>query len=297
MTLDPRLLQSFVVLADELHFGRAAKRLNLAQPALSQQIQRLERQVTSPLFTRNSRVVELTASGRAMLVPARAAIRSAEQAERAAREAARTSNHPLRVGVNFLLDDVVPVVAAYAESHLEVRLWISRMVEPQGHELVAAGQLDAFVGAVASTEGSQNAQIRAIDIPLLALMAPDHPIARLPAVPLSAFRESPIAMAARDDAPETFDWFVEVFSEGAGRDTLSIREHPYTATGKDLAQFEEVRTGDAVGFGTPGRIATVIGHLRSLPFDPQLAVPTYVSWQAERSKIVDTFVQHLACLA
>ncbi len=114
MALDPRLLQSFVVLAEELHFGRAAERLNLAQPALSQQISRLEKQVGPKLYTRNSRMVELTDAGRAMLEPARAALRAADQAERAAREASRVAPHPLRVGVSLYVPQTVPAVATYS---------------------------------------------------------------------------------------------------------------------------------------------------------------------------------------
>jgi DNA-binding transcriptional LysR family regulator len=295
--LDPRLLQSFVVLADELHFGRAAERLNLAQPALSQQIRRLEQQVGSPLYTRNSRVVELTDSGRAMLTPARAALRAAEQAERAAREAARVGDHPLRVGVNFVVEDVVPAVGAYAASHSEVQLWVSRMYEPQGHEMLAAGLLDAFIGVFAPTEGASVGRIRAIDFPLLALVAPDHPTARLPAVPLSTYRESPVAIFARSHAPDHFDFLIDLLSEGQGREALSIREFRPGGTGAHAGILEEVTVGHAVGFGTPATLAARAGHLRFVPFDPPLALPTYVSWYTERSAVVDAFVGHMGALS
>jgi DNA-binding transcriptional LysR family regulator len=143
LALDPRLLRSFVVLAEELHSGRAAERLNVAQPALSQQIHRLEQQVGTTQYTRNSRLVELTDSGRAMLDPARAALRAADQAERAEREASRTAAHPLTIGINLEIEDVVPVAVAYVSDHPEVRMWLARMYEPQGHEILGAGTLYA----------------------------------------------------------------------------------------------------------------------------------------------------------
>src|SRR5918998_633826 len=64
---DPRLLQSFVVLAETLHFGRAAQRLHLTQPTLSQRIHRLERQLGVTLLERSSRRVALSAAGAAVL--------------------------------------------------------------------------------------------------------------------------------------------------------------------------------------------------------------------------------------
>lgn len=120
--LDPRLLRSFLVLAEELHFGRAAERLHTAQPALTQQLQRLERQVGSRLLDRSSRAVELTAAGRAMLEPARAAVRAAGEAERAVRETAASAGRSLRVGVDVYLDGVVPSLTEYASEHAEVSL-------------------------------------------------------------------------------------------------------------------------------------------------------------------------------
>src|SRR5919205_637122 len=74
MTLDPRLLRPFVVLADELHFGRAARRLHITQPALSQQIARLEKELATTLLHRTHREVSLTPAGRDFLKGARAAL-------------------------------------------------------------------------------------------------------------------------------------------------------------------------------------------------------------------------------
>jgi DNA-binding transcriptional LysR family regulator len=295
MAIDPRLLRSFVVLAEELHFGRAAERLNLAQPGLSQQIHRLEQQVGSSLFTRNSRIVELTAGGRAMLAPARAALRAADQAERAAREASRTTAHALRVGVSYFIEDMVPAVAAYASAHPEVQLWISRVYEAQGLEMLRAGVLDAVVGSLASAEdeNSDVKRTRSMDIPLFALVGVDHPLARRSQVPLTDYRDSPIAIFARDHAPEQFDYFIDVLSQGAGREALSIREFRPAGTGPYGDILAEVDAGHAVSFGTPATFAAGANHLRLLPFKPALTVPTYISWRPQRSLVIDSFVEQL----
>lgn len=293
MSFDPRLLRSFVVLAEDLHFGRAAERLNLAQPALSQQIRRLEAQVGVKLYTRNSRVVELTGPGRAMLGPARAALRAAAQAERAAKEAQWMSAHQLKVGVETGLEDMVAPVLEYAQHHAEVALWLSRMHEPQGHEVLATSQIDAFIGFLPPTDGSTVPRVRAIDISFSAVMRADHPLARRPAVTLRSLRESPIAIFGRRQSPELFDRFVEVLSEGQGPQSLTLREPEATGTSSQIAVLREVSGGHAVSFGTSATLAAGAGDLRSVPFDPPLSVPTYVSWHAERSVFVDALVEHL----
>lgn len=85
--MDIEQLRAFLAVAEELHFGRAAERLHLAQPPLSRTIKQLERQLGSLLFIRNTRSVKLTASGQALIEPARAVLEALRRAEDAVKSA------------------------------------------------------------------------------------------------------------------------------------------------------------------------------------------------------------------
>jgi len=91
--LETRELEYFIAVADELHFGRAAVRLSIAQPALSKAIRRIETRLGVPLFVRSSRHVELTPAGRALQEHGRHALNAVNAAVRSARRAADTQAH------------------------------------------------------------------------------------------------------------------------------------------------------------------------------------------------------------
>ncbi|MET8685131.1 LysR family transcriptional regulator [Streptomyces sp. NPDC004732] len=91
--LETRELEYFIALADELHFGRAAVRLSIAQPALSKAIRRMETRLGVPLFVRSSRHVELTPAGEALREHGRHALNAVGAAVRHARRAGDTHDH------------------------------------------------------------------------------------------------------------------------------------------------------------------------------------------------------------
>jgi len=146
MTLDPRLLRPFIVLAVELHFARAAERLHVTQPALSQQVKRLEGQLGVELFARTRVSVELTEAGRAILEPARAAVAAAAEAELVAAEVGGAQRGRLRIGISPGAHELAQrVLAALRERR--PRLTLEAKQDNSGVLCadVAAGRLDAAI--------------------------------------------------------------------------------------------------------------------------------------------------------
>src|SRR3546814_7639218 len=98
MVLHSRALDAFIAVAEELHFGNAAKRLHVSQPPLSQQIRRFEAQVGAALFVRSTRSVKLTPAGAVMLKKARQLVADGQAAVHAAQRAAAGGSGHLAIG-------------------------------------------------------------------------------------------------------------------------------------------------------------------------------------------------------
>jgi DNA-binding transcriptional LysR family regulator len=117
-------LHSFVVLAGELHFGRASKRLFVSQPALSRQIRKLEEKVGGPLFTRTRRKVEITEAGRVLLSGAEKVLQDAEAALSLAKDAAAGRAGTLRIGFGIAsVSELLPrTILRFRKTYAQVEL-------------------------------------------------------------------------------------------------------------------------------------------------------------------------------
>lgn len=131
MDLDLRVVRYFVAVAEELHFGRAATRLYVSQPALSKQVQRLEEQLGGPLFVRDTRHVELTARGEKFLVDARELLRLADRMQQPA------DPNTVRIAHIFELATSREIVDVYATARPDVQL--------VQHAMDSVGQLQALL--------------------------------------------------------------------------------------------------------------------------------------------------------
>ena len=126
---DLRQARAFLFVAEDLHFGRAAGRLFMTQPALSRSIRALEDAVGVPLFERSTRRVRLTSAGEAFAAECRLALGHLELAETAARNAAEGREGRLRVGyMDFAINGRLPqIIRAFRAQYPQVREFFGRI--------------------------------------------------------------------------------------------------------------------------------------------------------------------------
>jgi DNA-binding transcriptional LysR family regulator len=210
--LDLRLVQYFVTVADELHFGRAAELLHIAQPSLSHQIRRLEQQLGVTLFERTSRRVELTDAGRALLPEGR---RLLAQSERAIRLTRAAGLRRLTVGFyGSAADALLPrVLRAFSERHPDVDVSVKDLLLGRIDDIVAGGVDVAFTRLL---PGQADVEVEVIARePRLVALPMMHPLSDRASVTFEDLRsESFITNPAVEARSPPIRWLAEQVRHG-----------------------------------------------------------------------------------
>jgi DNA-binding transcriptional LysR family regulator len=217
--MELRQLRYFVTLAEELHFGRAAEREHIVQSALSQQVQRLERELGTRLLERSTHHVALTAAGAVLLVEARQILAHADRAAQAARNAAGASV-PLRVGVIDSSYDSMPQILHEVQARYPgLAIHQVEASVPEQYRQLADGRLDVGVGRAAHAP-AQIASLLFRQDPLGVLVPTGHPFAELGGVTVAALAEEPLLLAEEAKAPEFNQFTVEMCREAGFTPTV-----------------------------------------------------------------------------
>jgi DNA-binding transcriptional LysR family regulator len=206
---DLRLLRYFVAVAEELSFTRAATRLNMSQQPLSAAIRRFELDLGVELFRRTTRQVELTAPGRAMLEPARAALRTADDALAAARAAGLGVSGELTLGLSLgARYGLEPLFAALATEHPALHLHVRHDSTAPLLADLQHGRLDFAVTFGAQLPDDLQHE-RLLDAPAMVGVAVTHPLAARESVALSELRDETFALDVPGDNPDYDNAVVE----------------------------------------------------------------------------------------
>jgi DNA-binding transcriptional LysR family regulator len=249
--VDPstRQLRSFVVLAEELSFTRAAERLYVAQQALSSQIARLEECLGVVLFVRSTRQVRLTPAGERYLEGARAALAMLDDALQAARggDAASTAP-PLKVGFleTAALELTEPILAAFRDRRPDVAVELVGTSYADPSCGLADGRTD--VALVRMPIGATDISSETVFTEALTLAVHStHPFAAQSSVTLADALQQPLLAPATDDAVWRAFWLLDRFRADASERAAVIQSASVSSAASEL---------HGVGIGSACTIAT-----------------------------------------
>lgn len=289
-----RHLETFVAVAETLHFGRAAARLHLAQPAVSQQIGRLEAALGARLLSRNRRTTAITDVGNAFLPEARRALTAAADAIEVARAAARGEAGRLRVGVapSAAAGSVLAAIRITVDTAPRVLVEVRELRQRDLIDALRQGDLDLGVGAVLRLP-PKDTGISWWEIVresfILALPA-DHPLAaETGAVALARLNAQPFVSFARDDGSRYHDALHDLLrsAEVTPSREAVVRER--------FTQLALVAAGLGVAVVPSGTATLRPGDITYRPLhDNTPALTTIAAWRTgDDNPVLDRTLEHV----
>ena len=251
MDVHLREMRYFLAVADELSFTRAAERLFVSQPALSKQIQALERQLRTPLFARDRRGTRLTASGSALLPHARDLIERWDEAQRAVSDAVASDAAVLTVGFSTSIGrGLMPAIrTVFGEQHPTWRLALRQVPWSDATGGLADGTSDVALVwlPVPELDDAYSCQVLFTEPRWVALPS-GHPLAEAEVVPFEALLDEPFLALPDSAGPLRAYWLGQ--AERRGR---PVRVAAVVTTADET--FEAVADGVGVALLSAGNAA------------------------------------------
>jgi DNA-binding transcriptional LysR family regulator len=286
--MELRHLRYFVVVAEELHFRRAAERLHMSQPPLSQQIRRLEEEVGATLLLRNQRRVELTAAGAAFLERAREILVAVEDAARQARRVQRGEVGRLAVGfVGSAMYSFVPeLLRAFRDQSPDIALRLLELGTTEQLRQLEDGRLDAgFLRAPRARPGVTIETV--LEEPVVVALPDVHPLAGRPLLRLGDLEGEPLVLLTPARSPGLRDALAGAIERLGGEERIV----------QEVAEIQTVVGLVAAGVGislVPESVRALVRHgvtYRPLAGDAP-AVRLAMAWRtSDDSPVLAAFLE------
>jgi DNA-binding transcriptional LysR family regulator len=293
--MELRQLEIFRAIAEELHFGRAAQRLFLAQASVSQQLQRLEADVGVRLVYRSSRTVRLTPAGKVFLTEAERVLAAADHAVQRARQVAAGRYGALRIATNYPASRLLllPLLEDLRAQDPGLTTMLREMGSPDQLRALQRGDLDlALVYGPVEVPGLSSTHL--LDVPVVAIVRPGHPLAGRERLRFGELLEFP-AMTSYEGGSKVIE---DAMVTAAAAQGVRLPRTPGTT---DLSGYLlELETSDAIGFCSLPRAeqnrANGMRVLRLDPAEPVLQI--HVAWSHSADEpSVNSVVAQLVRLA
>ncbi|MFD2614835.1 LysR substrate-binding domain-containing protein [Paenibacillus gansuensis] len=277
--MELRQLRYFVMVAETLHFGRAAEQLHIAQQPLSFQIKRLEEEIGVELFKRTTRSVALTPAGEALLADVRVGLGRIDRGVEVAQRIARGEGGKLHIGYtsNSLYSVMPPIVRQFRERFPQFEVVLNELASPALEHKIFSEEVDVgillFTGARVSGLAYET-----IDHEPVAIALPkSHPLADRANIALHELADEPFVMFARSANRQLFDDFIAL-CHLAG---FSPRITQEAATESAIIGLVAAGVGVTVVASSLSRVRPDEVAYRQL-IDPPLTVEVAVVWKEEK---------------
>jgi len=251
--MELRHLRYFLAVAEALNFTKAAKRLRIAQPALSRRVQDLEDEIGVDLLKRSPRGVTLTAEGKLFLEKTRDVLKLADESVEQVRALARGQYGSLHIGYapSPTVEILPPALAAFQKAFPQVNVLLHDSSRREIVNGLQDGTLELAVMPEITnlqTEGIEFEPLRTY--PYCVAVAPGHPLAKLKAVPLEKIAAEPIVGFSRNDYPDYYPFVERLFLPLGLKPRIAVE----CDSASSLITAVETGRGIALAMSSPSKV-------------------------------------------